>query len=454
MTNVYQVRRVFSRNGAASEGWRIAGVVLALCITGLGEVGAQPGHRRPRPIIVSSSAELEAALTPANAGRRFHVLPGEYVVNVPLLVPDGATLEAEGVMLFDDDGLPSGFEPGTESRIKAAPGVTGDLLTLGDGATVRNLVVEGRAAFAGGNVIVVASRGPGNSVSASIRDCEIIAHTVSGTGPNGPTGRSLAVFTQNMALGSSPPPDEDAVVRVDMKHSIVRAPNGGSAVFADNFAARGQVTVSLTGNRLGGSLDASGGTSRPDLVDGAVTSIESRRNLYARPGDPGRGWAISGGSTTPFALPAPGASLNVARVDSVDDRIEGFRTGVFSSGAQRTTTSAGLVSDNLVELRLRGTRIRTEAVAGLPARDLVLQGARSSITGVSAGNGNTLRLLIRGAIGSGPSASQYASTSGPLLPEDFGVGNRLEIIGSPRAFERTNDGFDPAPSDEFFIGPW
>src|SRR5688572_27065269 len=51
-------------------------------------------------IVVSSAAELVAALVPENAGRRIRVRFGTYDVSQPLLVPDGATLEGEGVMLM------------------------------------------------------------------------------------------------------------------------------------------------------------------------------------------------------------------------------------------------------------------------------------------------------------------------------------------------------------------
>ena len=33
---------------------------------------------------------------------------------------------------------------------------------------------------------------------------------------------------------------------------------------------------------------------------------------------------------------------------------------------------------------------------------------------------------------------------------DLGVDNRLEIVGTEKAFVRSNDGFDPIPPAEFF----
>jgi hypothetical protein len=48
------------------------------------------------PLLVSTAAQLMAALQPANAGRRIELAAGEYAVDRPLLVPDGATLVSLG----------------------------------------------------------------------------------------------------------------------------------------------------------------------------------------------------------------------------------------------------------------------------------------------------------------------------------------------------------------------
>jgi len=404
-------------------------------------------------IVVATFAELQAALSSVNAGRRIQVLAGEYVVDAALMVPDGATLEGQGVMLFDTDGHPSGFEPGTETIIKAAPSLVGDVLTIGDGAAVRGLTVEDFLGRSGG-VVVVASREPGDSVSASIRDCEIIAPNFSGAAAKGPINRGLLVFTQNPALIPAPaphlPPHENAVVTVRMEHCIVRCPRGATAVFATNFAARGHVTVSLIGNVFEGGLDATGGVSRPDKVEDALTTIRSRENLYVRPNHPSAtlGWVINGGSSAPFALVAPGTSFNVIRVESDGDRIEGFPVGIFAIGGKRQTASSGPCSNNRTEVRLRDTRIQTE---GLGARDFRLNAATTGLSGLPAGDGNMLTLRASGVTGSGPRANVYADTSGPVLPEAFGFGNRLEIIGTPWAFERLNHDIVPTPPADFFV---
>ena len=47
----------------------------------------------------------------------------------------------------------------------------------------------------------------------------------------------------------------------------------------------------------------------------------------------------------------------------------------------------------------------------------------------------------------------FSDLTGPGGQLPTGVsGNRLEIVGSPRAFERTNRAVEPAPGVEFFTG--
>ena len=67
---------------------------------------------------ISSSAELVAALDPAYAGRHIHVRAGTYEVQQPLTVPDGMTIEGEGVMLLDASGHPTGFRGGTRTLLQ------------------------------------------------------------------------------------------------------------------------------------------------------------------------------------------------------------------------------------------------------------------------------------------------------------------------------------------------
>ncbi len=57
--------------------------------------------------------------------------------------------------------------------IAALPGVTGNFVTLGDGASLQGLVIQDvvRPALTGGSVVVVSSRNPSDSVSAQVAEC-------------------------------------------------------------------------------------------------------------------------------------------------------------------------------------------------------------------------------------------------------------------------------------------
>jgi hypothetical protein len=160
-------------------------------------------------------------------------------------------------------------------------------------------------------------------------------------------------------------------------------------------------------------------------------------------------------------------------VRSVDDRIEGFKTGVLATGG-RSFYAASLNEaprDNHIELQLIGTTISTPScplvrrMVGSPGtvagtderfervRDLRLIGAEMVNEGADAGEGNSLRVELRGVTGSGVRANRYANADAGYgqLPRKFhGKGNRLEIVGDLETFKRTNRGIDPLPPAEFF----
>jgi hypothetical protein len=400
----------------------------------------------PGPIEVTDTDTLIAALRPANAGRRIRVhKEGTYRVKVPLLVPDGASLEGEGVMLGHN--LPTGWKQDTETRITALPALKGDLITLGDGSSVQKLVLEQRLVLEDpadrvGNVVAVASRSPGDSVSAEIEECELINPNESGGGPDGPVGGALIAYTRNPNAGAAPPAHEDATVTAWMRRSLVRAPGGGRAVFAMNFASRGKVTVGLGENVLGGSVDAVGGLSRPDAVVDATTTINSHGNLYSQPGsDLPAAWQIVGGSSGPPPFAEAGASSNLAHADSTDDLIqEDFQFGIAAFGGRRLP-GGGPSSHNKVELELINLTLRT--AGGPDAADFQLAGALS-LGFFSAGDENSVAVLVRNTMGSGRRENFYAPSAG------FGTGNRLIFHGTPVAFNQSNRDIDPGPAAEFF----
>ena len=412
-------------------------IVLAGCRTPVEEPAVDG-----QALVVRSFPQLVEALQPGNAGRHIRILRGDYAVDRPLEVPDGATLEGEGVMVIGPDGLPAGFEPGTESTLRVSGGFNGHVLTLGHGSAIRGLRLLDLANPAAqppvrsGNVVFVGSRAPGDTIAASVVECEIVSPNRGGFTDAGPIGHGIAAVTLNPGLGAPPAAHEGAQLSVSVRRSIVRA-NTGAAVFANNFAARSGVTLRLEGNRFEGYLVVTAGVSRPDAVTGSVTSVESRRNLFTRSGFDRHGWLLLGGSSSPHFLDAaiPGGSRNRLHVDSVDDRIEGYRFGIQAAAARRLSAQSAPLDDNHVELSLQGTRIATR---GEDAADMVLQAALSE-TGQAGGPGefpagdrNVLRLQMSGVAGSGLRRNVFADVVGPVQPANFGTGNQLQVVGGRR----------------------
>ena len=393
-------------------------------------------------IVVTTAAQLQSALSPANAGARILVRAGVYDVSQALTVPDRAALFGEGVMSFNESGLPTGFEPSGRTLLRATSAVVGDVLTLGDGATVRGLVIEDVAGrLVAGNAVAVVSRAAGDFLSARIEECEIITPSP----VQGGTGRGLVVMTLNPDLE---PPHEGAVLRVQMMRSIVRSPSAANGVFAINFASHSKILLDLESNVVGGGLNLAGGAGRPtNVVTRAGVIIKSSHNLYRSDSTvpTPMGWFLFGGSDTPSAVVASQATtFNTLQMHSVDDTLVGFATGIAAIGGRRFNALSGTVSSNRVELNLQGTHLQTTTV------DLRLSGA-TTMLGVSTGDDNTAHVLIRQATGSGNRANRYAHSSIPPTGSP-GIGNRLEIVGNANAFDQTNHNFLPPPPAEFFIG--
>jgi hypothetical protein len=402
-------------------------------------------------VTVTTTAELLAALSPENAGRRILLRPGTYDIDRPLIIPDGITLEGEGTMRPNSAGLPTGFGSSAHATLRMTATVPGDMLTLGDGVTLRQLEIidhTGRS----GNVVAVYSRHPGDQVAATVLGSEIVNANAGFYG--------LYVQTRNAALGNDPPPDEGAAVTVRMTGSLVRSSVGGRGLFAFNFAPLAKVAVTLESNVLGG-ITANGGVSLPDAVHDSEVRIESHHNLYRNEAAdpcavPTPGWNLTGGSGPPVPIRVAETSRNTLRMQSVGDRIEHFTTAVLASGSRRYfgAPMAGESTDNTLDLQLLDATLSTPACGGAQfVRDLDLKGAYAASNTLPPGNGNILHAVIRGVTGSGSRFNLYADAGGstaPLPTSDQGVGNHLEIVGSPQAFARTNRQIDPAPGAEFF----
>src|SRR5262245_39617881 len=336
-------------------------------------------------IVVTTVAELQSALSPANAGARILVRAGEYDLSQALTVPDRATLVGEGVMSFDESGLPTGFEPSGRTLLKATAGLVGNFLTLGDGATVRGLAIENIAGP--GHAVAVVSRAPGDFVSARIEECEII-------NPNLPAnGRGVAVMT----LKPDPEPaHEGAVLRLRMTRTVVRSPRAANGVFAINFGSHSEIVLDLESNVVGGGLNSAGGAGRPTTaVTGARVIIKSSHNLYRSdsPVPTAIGLGLSGGADTPPAVTLLGsqaATFNSLQMHSIDETIAGFATSIVASGGRRINALSEPISSNRVDLNFHGTLLQSTTVdlriywaSSLPAR-----------LGVSTGDENTAQDLL------------------------------------------------------------
>ena len=426
-------------------------------VTARGEVTRSDANDA-NAIIVTNVGELLAALVPDNAGRKILVRAGTYDVMQRLVVPDGATLAGEGEMLLDDSGLPTGFAAGTRTTIRLTANISGDVLTLGDGASVRNIAVEdlpGRV----GSVIAIDSRSAGDSVSATITEVEITnpnAHTIV---LSGPSGCGVTVLTQN--------PHTGAAVSATMTRSLIHSPSTGTGcgVFAFNFAPLASLSVNLADNVIGGGMIANGGVSRPVSVHDSKTVVQSRGNLY-RDDSPSASacasnhlaWNLAGGSGVPAPIQIGETSRNILQLHSQDDRIEGFARAILATAGRRffALPTAGPVTGNTLDLELIGATISTLSCGGASfVSDFRLAGALVTNASVAPGDGNTMRAVFRNVTGSGTRSNTYGDVlgpTGPLSPSLQGTGNLLEFAGNPKSFKQTNRDIDPAPPSTLFTG--
>ena len=412
-------------------------------------------HVSPAPTGISDAPSLQAAIAHAHAGETIHLPPKTFKVGATLAVPDGVTLIGSGVM--QGGPPPTGFKQGTETKIIALPALAGDVVTLGDGASLQKLTVADVAGRSG-NAVSVRSRDPFDSVTASIVECKIVNPSAGGGNVDGPEGGGIVVMTRNPGGPAAPKADTGATVKLSMSRSIVRSAKGAPALFAINSASAGRLDIHLKENRFEGRLDVVGGIPRGDEVTGAQIAINSAGNLYAPIVPFPNAWSTVGGSSPPPFFPSgPGASSNHVRVDSTGDQIEKTVLGIMAIASRHFGTQFGPNFDNHVLLNVRGLTLSTIAAGDAHPADLVLAGAASMALAPDSppeflpGDRNVVSMLLWHSSGSGRRENGYANVSGPRLPWNLGVGNRLEFFGSAMAFATSNSQIDPAPPDKFFI---
>jgi hypothetical protein len=410
---------------------------------------------------VSTAAGLREALASVASGTTVRLAPGEYELAGPLVVPDHVVVEGSGQMALDSDGRAAGLQDERASTLRVRGAWSGDAIRLGHGAALRRLRVVDETGAEGNpvdrgearNLVVVASRGPGDRVEASLVECELSTQQPFGIGGEvGPLGRAVGVWTRNRA--GDGPPDADASAGLTVERSVIRAPRS-NALFAINFAPRGQVEVVLQDSRLEGVLSAAGGASLSNAVTRARTTVRSSRTDYVVGGFTRFGWQLVGGSGRPHpgATTSPGTHDSELRVTSDGDRILGFNTGIFAAAGRRVGNLSQPSSGNRVDLDLRGLTIRTE---GEWAADLRWYGALSvpPLEGgerLPPGENNVLVARITGSRGSGSRANDFADLEGPVDPDrEPAAGNRLVVEGAPEAFLRDNRDLSPGPGEWFF----
>jgi hypothetical protein len=204
---------------------------------------------------------------------------GTYEIDRLLTLPDGMTLEGEGVMVFAREGYATGFRDGPHTTLRMTASSGGNFLTLGNNVTVRNVEIvdlEGRA----GNLVAVLSRRLADTVSATIIESVLVNPNVLSITAGSAYGRGLYIVTRNEKLQADPPPDEGSHLSVRMLRSIIKSPANGGGFFAFNFAANSRIDLEISRSLIGGSDEAVGGVSRPDAVHDSEVHITSQNNLY------------------------------------------------------------------------------------------------------------------------------------------------------------------------------
>jgi hypothetical protein len=433
---------------------RLAASILSI---GIASAPAIAHDTETDSIVVRTSAELLTALSSGKGAHEIHIARGRYSIDQPIVVPDGVSITGDGVMRFEEDGTPTGFEAGTETILDTAAGVNGDLLTLGNGSALRGLVLidDPRAnKERAGNVVSVVSRSPGDVVAGSIIECEIFSSNTKSFSMDGPTGRGVVAYTRNPVMQPRRP-HYGATVAVQVERSIIHDTDDGGAVFVLNFASHANSRATLIRNRIFGTLIAGGAANRPETVDHATTVIEADHNLFVAPQDGNvRGWLLIGASSGPH-LPseAAGPAFNMLRVRSSADRIEGFANAIIAIAARRIVSGSGPLYGNTLDLQFEDLRIRS---VGANAADLQLHPAQAlldqdqpPLPGLDAGRHNTLRIQMSGSTGSGLRKNDYSPCDDATHAES---GNRLEFLGSAAEFTRSNSGFDPPPPSACFSG--
>jgi hypothetical protein len=154
------------------------------------------------------------------------------------------------------------------------------------------------------------------------------------------------------------------------------------------------------------------------------------------------------------------ANDNHFRVSSQDDTIAdnvttganpaaafaGLGGGIVALAAARDVPSPTACAANQLRLQLLQTRFSGNRQGASPRSLTAIGSFASALAGPDTGTGNQIRLLMRRTTSDVAGGTFVIDDSSPDDPTDT---NKVTIIGSDVAFERTNVDFD-APREQFF----
>ncbi len=450
------------------KGWITGLLVVVLMSAGSAWAGSK------KDLLVSTTAELVAAMNPQNAGRTIRIKPGTYCPNAPLTLPEGSRVIGAGKMEYDD-GLPSEFREGTVSHIIPADGgkqcpveqgffAGNSVISLTDGSSLQGVKISIDLTVGytfAANTVVIHARG-GQTIQTLISECDIQAR--SGpfviVPPGIPAGRAIQLMT-----GDGPPNHDlpgDPKIRAVISRSIIRG-NNTVAIFNGHWESKGETFLALQGNvfkEANWSLDLVGGISRnalgvANVVEGAATEVLSIGNLYQGVGVDSTGWLLTAGATGPQPG-APDSNHNHVTMTSFNDRIENVGIGINARAAFRRSPLQGYLHDNTTDLQIIGTEISTLttddpnfSTADLAFCPVAAQGSALKVDKV--GDRNWVYVSALGLNGSGTRGNLYEYFAGICgFMDSTGDDNGLVFWGNLKLWQILNKNIDPDPPAELF----
>ncbi len=427
-----------------------------------------------KDLVVSTTAELVAAMNPQNAGKTIRIQAGTYCPNAPLTLPEGSRVLGGGKMEYEN-GLPEGFRAGTATEIIPADGgkqcpaeqgfFSGNwVIRLTDGSSLEGVKISidltAGYTFAA-NTVIIHAKG-GQTIRTSMSECDIQARSgpFSIVPPGIPAGRAIQIMT-----GDGPPNHDlpgDPKIRAVISRSIIRGSNT-VALFNGQWESKGDVFLALHDNvfkEANWSLDLVGGISRiaggvTNVAEGTVTEVLSIGNLYQGVGESSTGWLLTAGANGP-PPGSPSSNHNSLTITSLNDRIENVGIGLNARAAFRRSPAHGYVNDNTTDLQMIGTTISTLTTQDPNSftADLVfcpVAGQGSAFTVDKVGDGNWVYVSALGLDGSGVRDNLYEYFAGICgFMDSTGDDNGLTFWGNLKLWNVLNKNIDPDPPAELF----